>query len=149
MAPTVSIIVPVYNAEKTIGRCIDSILGQQYTDFELLLVDDGSKDGSGAICDSYALADSRVQVIHKENTGVSDTRNIGISRAAGVSLQFLDSDDWITPDATKPLVETARDHDFDLDIPHFYPGVGAPGPRHAGLAEGRVFTMEKGKITES
>ena len=143
MAPTVSIIVPVYNAEKTIGRCIDSILGQQYTDFELLLVDDGSRDGSGAICDSYALADSRVQVIHKENTGVSDTRNIGISRAAGVYLQFLDSDDWITPDATKLLVETARDHDCDLVISDFYRVVGERVSRKGDIDEDRVLTREE------
>ena len=143
MAPTVSIIVPVYNAEKTIGRCIDSILGQQYTDFELLLVDDGSKDGSGAICDSYTLADSRVQVIHKENTGVSDTRNIGISRAAGVYLQFLDSDDWITPDATKLLVETARDHDCDLVISDFYRVVGERVSRKGDIDEDRVLTREE------
>ena len=143
MAPTVSIIVPVYNAEKTIGRCIDSILGQQYTDFELLLVDDGSKDGSGAICDSYALADSRVQVIHKENTGVSDTRNIGISRAAGVYLQFLDSDDWITPDATKLLVEIARDHDCDLVISDFYRVVGERVSRKGDIDEDRVLTREE------
>ena len=143
MAPTVSIIVPVYNAEKTIGRCIDSILGQQYTDFELLLVDDGSKDGSGAICDSYALADSRVQVIHKENTGVSDTRNIGISRAAGVYLQFLDSDDWITPDATKLLVETARDHDCDLVISDFYRVLGERVSRKGDIDEDRVLTREE------
>ena len=143
MAPTVSIIVPVYNAKKTIGRCIDSILGQQYTDFELLLVDDGSKDGSGAICDSYALADSRVQVIHKENTGVSDTRNIGISRAAGVYLQFLDSDDWITPDATKLLVETARDHDCDLVISDFYRVVGERVSRKGDIDEDRVLTREE------
>ena len=143
MAPTVSIIVPVYNAEKTIGRCIDSILGQQYTDFELLLVDDGSKDGSGAICDSYAMADSRVQVIHKENTGVSDTRNIGISRARGVYLQFLDSDDWITPDATKLLVETARDHDCDLVISDFYRVVGERVSRKGDIDEDRVLTREE------
>ena len=143
MAPTVSIIVPVYNAEKTIGRCIDSILGQQYTDFELLLVDDGSRDGSGAICDSYALADSRVQVIHKENTGVSDTRNIGISRARGVYLQFLDSDDWITPDATKLLVETARDHDCDLVISDFYRVVGERVSRKGDIDEDRVLTREE------
>ena len=143
MAPTVSIIVPVYNAEKTIGRCVDSILGQQYTDFELLLVDDGSRDGSGAICDSYALADSRVQVIHKENTGVSDTRNIGISRAAGVYLQFLDSDDWITPDATKLLVETARDHDCDLVISDFYRVVGERVSRKGDIDEDRVLTREE------
>ena len=136
MAPTVSIIVPVYNAEKTIGRCIDSILGQQYTDFELLLVDDGSKDGSGAICDSYALADSRVQVIHKENTGVSDTRNIGISRARGVYLQFLDSDDWITPDATKLLVEAAGEHNCDLVISDFYRVVGERVSRKGDIAKG-------------
>ena len=143
MAPTVSIIVPVYNAEKTIGRCVDSILSQQYTDFELLLVDDGSKDGSGAICDSYALADSRVQVIHKENTGVSDTRNIGISRARGVYLQFLDSDDWITPDATKLLVETARDHDCDLVISDFYRVVGERVSRKGDIDEDRVLTREE------
>ena len=143
MAPTVSIIVPVYNAEKTIGRCIDSILGQQYTDFELLLVDDGSTDSSGAICDSYTLADSRVQVIHKENTGVSDTRNIGISRARGVYLQFLDSDDWITPDATKLLVETARDHDCDLVISDFYRVVGERVSRKGDIDEDRVLTREE------
>ena len=143
MAPTVSIIVPVYNAKKTIGRCIDSILGQQYTDFELLLVDDGSKDGSGAICDSYAMADSRVQVIHKENTGVSDTRNIGISRAAGVYLQFLDSDDWITPDATKLLVEAAGEHNCDLVISDFYRVVGERVSRKGDIDEDRVLTREE------
>ena len=143
MAPTVSIIVPVYNAEKTIGRCIDSILGQQYTDFELLLVDDGSKDGSGAICDSYALADSRVQVIHKENTGVSDTRNIGISRARGAYLQFLDSDDWITPDATKLLVEAAGEHNCDLVISDFYRVVGERVSRKGDIDEDRVLTREE------
>ena len=143
MAPTVSIIVPVYNAEKTIGRCIDSILGQQYTDFELLLVDDGSKDGSGAICDSYAMADSRVQVIHKENTGVSDTRNIGISRARGAYLQFLDSDDWITPDATKLLVEAAGEHNCDLVISDFYRVVGERVSRKGDIDEDRVLTREE------
>ena len=143
MAPTVSIIVPVYNAEKTIGRCVDSILSQQYTDFELLLVDDGSTDSSGAICDSYTLADSRVQVIHKENTGVSDTRNIGISRARGVYLQFLDSDDWITPDATKLLVEAAGEHNCDLVISDFYRVVGERVSRKGDIDEDRVLTREE------
>ena len=77
MSPTVSIIVPVYNAEHTIRRCIESILNQEYTDFELLLVNDGSTDGSGAISDEYAAKDSRIQVIHKENTGVSESRSRG------------------------------------------------------------------------
>ena len=143
MAPTVSIIVPVYNAEKTIGRCVDSILSQQYTDFELLLVDDGSTDSSGAICDSYTLADSRVQVIHKENTGVSDTRNIGISRARGAYLQFLDSDDWITPDATKLLVEAAGEHNCDLVISDFYRVVGERVSRKGDIDEDRVLTREE------
>ncbi|MBO5461462.1 MAG: glycosyltransferase family 2 protein, partial [Ruminococcus sp.] len=97
MNPTVSIIVPVYNAEEYLRRCVDSILTQEYTDFELILVDDGSKDNSPSICDEYAKNDSRVHVIHKENTGVSDTRNLAISMACGTYLQFLDSDDWITP----------------------------------------------------
>ena len=83
MKPTVSIIVPVYNAEKFLNRCVDSILGQEYRDFELILVDDGSRDMSGSICDAYAKTDERVVVIHKENSGVSDTRNQGIERAKG------------------------------------------------------------------
>ena len=96
MDPIVSIIVPVYNAEETLRRCIESVLNQGFTDFELLLVDDGSTDSSAGICREYENGDRRVRVIRKENTGVSDTRNLGLSEARGTFVQFLDSDDWIT-----------------------------------------------------
>ena len=92
--PKYSIIVPVYKAEDTIRECIDSVLKQQYTDFELILVDDGSPDNSGGICDEYAANDSRIRVIHKENGGVSSARNIGIDTALGKYIIFRDSDDW-------------------------------------------------------
>ena len=118
--PTVSIILPIYNAESVISRCIDSILKQNYKDFELILVDDGSRDRSGAICDAYASGDDRIHVIHKENTGVSDSRNIAISRAKGTYLQFVDGDDWIAPEATGLLVAAASTHDCDLVISDFY-----------------------------
>lgn len=124
MTPLVSIIVPVYNAEKTIGRCIDSILNQTYKEFELLLLDDGSTDTSGEICDSYARKDERIRVIHKENSGVSDTRNQGIAMAKGEYLQFLDSDDWITPDATNLFVRTATENQCDMVIARFYRVIG-------------------------
>ena len=88
----VSIIVPVYNTEKFLHRCIDSILAQTYTDFELLLIDDGSKDSSGAICDEYAVKDARVRVFHKENGGVSSARNLGLDNAKGEWITFVDSD---------------------------------------------------------
>jgi len=100
MNPTVSIIVPVYNGELFLKRCVDSILKQDYKDFELILADDGSTDGSGAICDEYASSDARVFVIHKENSGVSDTRNLAMRHAKGTYLQFVDCDDWLTVDAT-------------------------------------------------
>ena len=118
--PVVSIIVPVYNASKTLRRCVDSVLKQEFPDFELLLVDDGSQDGSGAICDEYAALDHRVRVVHKENAGVSAARNDALDRAQGVFLQFLDSDDWITPDATKLLVRSAREHSCDMVVSDFY-----------------------------
>lgn len=93
-----SVIVPVYNTEQYLPRCIDSILSQSFTDFELLLIDDGSKDGSGAICDTYSKKDSRVRVFHKENGGVSSARNLGLQEAKGEWVTFIDSDDWVEED---------------------------------------------------
>lgn len=143
MNPTVSIIVPIYNAEKYLCRCIDSILNQEYTDFELLLVNDGSADSSGAICDSYAEKDSRIRVIHKENTGVSDSRNLAIAQARGTYLQFLDSDDWITPDATKLLVRAAQEYHCDLVISDFYRVVGERLSQKGDIEEDAVMTKEE------
>lgn len=124
MTPEVSIIVPVYNAETKISRCIDSILNQTYKNFELILLDDGSSDESGSICDTYAQKDNRIIVVHKENSGVSDTRNLGISMAKGTYLQFLDSDDWITPDATALFFRAATEHNCDMVIADFYRVIG-------------------------
>ena len=143
MSPTVRIIVPVYNAEHTISRCIESILNQKYTDFELLLVNDGSTDRSGAICDAYAARDSRVRVIHKENSGVSDTRNTALNQAKGTYLQFLDSDDWITPDATSSLVRTAESGSCDLVVSDFYRVVGERVSQKGDIDDDGVMTREE------
>ena len=143
MEPTVSIIVPVYNAEGTLTRCIDSILNQEYNDFELLLIDDGSQDSSGAICDSYASADSRVRVVHKVNSGVSDSRNLALDMARGTYLQFLDSDDWITPNATRLLVETAEHYHCDMVISDFYRVVGKRVSHKGNIEEDCVLTREE------
>lgn len=93
--PKISIIVPIYNVEEYLPRCIDSILAQTFKDFELILVDDGSLDNCGKICDEYAQKDDRIVVIHKENGGLSDARNAGIDVATGEYIGFIDSDDWI------------------------------------------------------
>ena len=95
ITPKISVIVPVYNAEKYLHRCIDSILSQTFTDFELLLINDGSKDSSGAICDEYAAKDNRVRVFHKENGGASSARNLGLDNAKGEWIAFVDSDDLL------------------------------------------------------
>lgn len=93
--PKISVIVPVYNAEKYLRRCIDSILAQTFTDFELLLIDDGSMDKSGKICDEYAKKDNRIRIFHKENGGVSSARNIGLDNAYGEWIAFADADDKV------------------------------------------------------
>lgn len=100
----ISIIVPIYKAEKYIHRCIDSILTQSHTDFELLLIDDGSPDNCGAICDEYAVKDSRVRVFHKENGGVSSARNLGLDNAKGEWITFIDSDDWVESEFLDKLI---------------------------------------------
>ena len=95
MFPKISIIAPIYNAEKTLHKCVDSILNQSYKDWELLLIDDGSTDGSALICDEYASKDQRIKVFHKKNGGVSSARNTGLDNATGSWLTFVDSDDFI------------------------------------------------------
>lgn len=93
-----SIVIPVYNAEKYLKQCIDSILAQRFTDFEVILVDDGSKDNSGALCDELCLQDSRVKAIHKQNGGAADSRNVGTASASGEYIVYIDSDDYIDRD---------------------------------------------------
>lgn len=116
--PKVSIIVPVYNVEQYLPRCIDSILTQTFTDFELLLIDDGSHDKSGKICDEYAEKDSRIRVFHKENGGVSSARNIGLYNAQGEWIAFIDSDDWVGDKWLNGFVSS--DLSADLIIQGFY-----------------------------
>ena len=107
--PTVSVIVPVYNVEKYLCCCLDSILAQTFTDIEVLLVDDGSTDGSGAICDEYARKDSRVRVFHKANGGVSTARNLGLDEAVGKWIMFVDSDDKVDSAICERLLEHASE----------------------------------------
>ena len=113
--PKASVIVPVYNAEKVVSRGIDSILAQSFKDFELILVDDGSRDGSGAICDGYAARDSRVKVIHQDNAGVSAARNAGLKATQGEWVTFVDSDDMVLDGFLESLVAAVkRDERIDL-----------------------------------
>lgn len=109
--PKISIIVPIYNTERYLPHCIDSILRQSFRDFELLLIDDGSKDGSGAICDEYAVNDERVKVYHQENQGVSVARNVGLEHAKGEWIYFVDADDEVLPEGIEALIKTANGYD--------------------------------------
>ncbi len=115
----VSIIVPIYNAEKYLQRCLRSIQLQSYKDIEVIMIDDGSHDHSGKIMDAFAAGDSRFIAIHKENGGVSSCRNMGMQIAAGEYFQFVDSDDWIPADSTKNLVEAMERDGSDMVIADF------------------------------
>ena len=114
-APLFSIIIPIYNTEKELHRCVDSVLAQRFEDFELILVDDGSKDGSGAICDAYAEKDPRVICVHQANAGCSEARNTGVRKAKGKYLLFLDSDDmWDDANALSELQTIIIKEDPDV-----------------------------------
>lgn len=112
--PKLSIIVSVFNVERYIGKCIDSVLAQTFTDFELITVDDGSTDKSGAICDEYAERDSRIKVIHKENGGVSSARNVGLDEAVGDYIAFIDADDTVKPKMYEIMLKKALLYDCDI-----------------------------------
>ncbi len=110
--PLLSIIIPVYNTEEYLAECINSILEQTYNDWELILVDDGSTDNSGVICDDFAQRDSRIKVLHTENGGASHARNAGIEHATGKWISFVDSDDWISSDYVDTIANTNEDYDI-------------------------------------
>ena len=102
--PKISVIVPVYKAEKFLATCIESILNQTYGNLEIILVDDGSPDSCGKICEKYALSDSRVKVVHQKNAGVAAARNVGLDLAEGDYVTFVDSDDYIQPQMYEKLI---------------------------------------------
>lgn len=112
----VSVIIPVYNSESYLHRCVDSLLTQSYTDFELILVDDGSRDSSSDICDEYARKDGRVKVFHKENAGVSSARNLGLDNATGEFVVFVDSDDWVDIHFLEYLYTAVHKEKFDIAV---------------------------------
>ena len=138
--PLVSIIVPVYKVEQELRRCVDSVLCQTLVDIEVILVDDGSPDNCPQICDDYALEDSRVKVIHKQNGGLSDARNFGLDEATGDYVMFVDSDDSIECDACERLLRLATDSHADIVLGDWRVSPGPDKPDHyRSLEEGKVY----------
>ena len=116
----ISIIIPVYKVEKYLEKCIESVLKQTYTNLQVILVYDGSPDNCGKICDEYAKKDSRIEVIHKVNGGLSDARNVGIAKAKGKYIGFVDSDDYIKEDMYEILINLIKEYDADVSICNLY-----------------------------
>lgn len=116
----ISIIIPVYKVEKYLEKCIESVLKQTYTNLQIILVDDGSPDNCGKICDEYAKKDPRIEVIHKVNGGLSDARNVGIAKAKGKYIGFVDSDDYIKEDMYEILINLIKEYDADVSICNLY-----------------------------
>lgn len=141
--PLVSVIVPVYNVERYLGRCLDSIRAQSWENIEVWLVNDGSNDGSLALCREMEAADSRFHVIDKPNSGVSDSRNRAMEQAEGKYLQFVDGDDYLAPDATGTLVRAAEVTGADLVIAHFFRVSGERKARQGHIREKRLLTRQE------
>lgn len=140
--PKLSIIVPVYKVEQYIHKCVDSILNQTFTDFELILVDDGSPDNCGVICNEYAQKDERVRVIHKENGGLSDARNFGLKEAKGKYVSFIDSDDWVDFDLYSDVVGYLEGNDLDVVCFDVYEVKGETIKHHNRYDENKIFSGE-------
>ena len=143
MSKKVSLIVPVYNGAQVLSRCVDSILKQDEENFELLLVDDGSRDDSLKIAQAYAERDPRVRALHKENGGVSSARNFGLSMAEGEYIQFVDVDDWLPMESTKLLVREMENHGADMVVGDFYRVIGGKGSQKGSIGEGGVLTCRQ------
>ena len=135
-----TLVVPIYNKELYLPRCLDALLVQTCPDFEILLIDDGSTDGSGAICDRYAVAHpDMIRVIHKLNGGLSDARNTGIEAARGEWITFPDPDDWVEPHYVQTFLELLAEYPANLVCTGFWVDEG--DRRYPGYAEGHTVTM--------
>lgn len=119
MEPLISVIVPIYNVKAYLDRCVESLLGQSYKNLEIFLVDDGSTDGCGKVCDRYAAQDPRITVIHKKNGGLSDARNAALDAAQGEYYAFVDGDDWVSPYYVENLYRALRKADADIAVSCF------------------------------
>ncbi len=135
--PLISVVIPVFNVEKYLEKCVDSVLVQSYDNFEVILVDDGSTDNSGRICDKYAEKDSRIIVYHKSNGGLSDARNYGVAHANGDLISFIDSDDYVTADYLEYLWYLMDKYDCDISCALL-----------KSVLEGRNISFEKKTIIE-
>ena len=118
--PSISVIIPVYKAEKYLYRCVDSFLRQTFSDFEVLLIDDGSPDNSGKICDAYSVQDKRIKAFHKTNEGVSSARQYGLDHAEGEYVIHADPDDWVEPTMLEELYQNAVQNNADMVICDFW-----------------------------
>lgn len=143
--PLISIIVPVYKVEKYLKRCVDSILTQTYQNMEIILVDDGSPDNCGAICDRYKKTDNRVVVIHKRNGGLSDARNTAIPLAKGEYISFIDSDDWISSYYVEHLYEAVAKCDADIGI-SWFENIFEGNKNNFSVREGTSYIVQKGVL---
>ena len=128
--PKISIIVPVYRTEKYLRECIDSILNQTYRNLEVLLIDDGSPDKSGEICEAYASKDNRIRVFHTINKGLSSARNLGLMNAEGEFIGFVDSDDWIEPNMYEALFKAIQKTDSDICMCRLWDETNASSDPH-------------------
>lgn len=142
MNPLISVIVPVYNAQRYVRACLDSLIAQTYQNLQILLIDDGSTDGSGEILDDYAKKDARIRCIHQPNGGVSAARNRGLEEATGEWISFVDSDDWLEPNTYETVMELADTHSVDavsfgysVDVPMQDPKPRRLSARHYGRLE--------------
>ena len=141
--PLVSIIVPVYNAEIYLGPCLESLRSQTWPDLEIILVNDGSTDGSGQLCTAAARVDGRIRFLDRPNGGVSAARNAALAAAKGDYLQFSDSDDLLTPDATETLVRAAQVTGADLVISHFFRVDGEKQAQRGHIKGERLLTRQE------
>ena len=148
MSELITVIIPVYNVEKYISKCIDSVLGQTYDNLEVILIDDGSTDNSGIICDGYAQKNDNVIVIHKQNGGLSSARNAGMKILHGKYVMFLDSDDWIEKETVRCLFELIRSNDADMAAVRFNPVYSDDSENKADNTNGiSVFNKEEALAT--